>query len=1216
MAEETRITYVPLKGATLDYRGTKANSPDLPVLMAMDNFYSSPSTQLPTLRGALAKKIDLFSIETAEADADWVNSIVAQDNAYTQTFIARLAPMAYGDSLASSLRCESFSYSLSNSAGGSIVTKTSGDPFLGKVYPGDFIKFSDDSLYYTIKYVHSNDTLETVSNITGAHAPDAATIYHTHCFQRAQWPVSYDKFGDVHIYLPVDPTGSSSVERMRPPLQRTADSELDTITTTTISGTPTSYQFYPISGITVQAPKLNHIIKGTATGELYGSCGSWNWNNPNRGYFQQYRSVDGGVSWVRSPIPSIMIGIGLSYDASNSRVVSPNTGIRGINPFASGIYNGHSEWIGFAINTTTGTSYDIVYISEEHSIEPNITCSLIDGTNYCFLGNNRIGNTRKAVCYNIAISGLYESGMVWNGNTGNGINRATQVELPGSSVKAAVWDGATAIAVGENGSIATSPDLTTWTEQNGGNQTYILETVCNNSTSGYVAAGTNGTIISSADAATWSAETSGVTVNLHGSCYGNSLYVVVGDAGTILTSPDMAAWTSQTSGTTATLNSVVWDGANFVAVSSDTSIVLLSADGVTWTDTVGTGPGNVTGIVNGGTTKPEAVTETGGTAAYYSGSGYTYSKWPSAAAQSDANDVAYANSLYVAVGDGGVICTSTDGVVWTSQTSGVVTDLFGVCWDATNSKWIAVGAATILSSADAITWSDDSALIPATLTTPTFYRVRYISETTTVVAVGEDTTDTLPITISSPDAAAWTHELCYGALGGVYKDIDYNSVTSEYVWVGQHGSDAFFKYSAQLSYEELSKESDSIASLSLTGLAHSNSDYGSVYVSWTHPISPATDGTFEVFSDAARTVLVANGTGPIDSDIALSEVGASGLSGTVNIAADVVADFTAQPITTYYGVDVSNIINSASSTCFTGVWCDASRIVISGTNGACGFMATDYSSSANLGLGGSWYCVVGIDGLYWFGGTSRLVRVQIGNLSTVTTSEFITWSDLSSYPCNCFMILDGYVVECGTRELESGEWKYYPRRLRWTVPGTYSDFTGFGSGAQNFPGFGDFLTCAVLEHAGVIFEANGISVVTHTGNFDPELGPIWEYRQIKQGLTTISNIIKQEGQIFFVGNTGLLYSTNGVDVQELGSPFDLSRFTEFPPSTPVQMVFSPAARQLQIHQQSSLEDGSDLDVKVYCVNIDTGACSTWSTTSPGLRFSLVQLLGAGEPSWP
>jgi hypothetical protein len=53
------------------------------------------------------------------------------------------------------------------------------------------------------------------------------------------------------------------------------------------------------------------------------------------------------------------------------------------------------------------------------------------------------------------------------------------------------------------------------------------------------------------------------------------------------------------------------------------------------------------------------------------------------------NDVTYGNGLFVAVGNGGTILTSPDGVSWTERTSPTIGGLFSVTYG--NGTFVAVG---------------------------------------------------------------------------------------------------------------------------------------------------------------------------------------------------------------------------------------------------------------------------------------------------------------------------------------------------------------------------------------------------------------------------------------------------------------------------------------------------------------------------------------------
>src|SRR5205807_461714 len=65
--------------------------------------------------------------------------------------------------------------------------------------------------------------------------------------------------------------------------------------------------------------------------------------------------------------------------------------------------------------------------------------------------------------------------------------------------------------------------------------------------------------------------------------------------------------------------------------------------------------------------------------------------------------VAYGNGQFVAVGFGGTILTSTDGVNWLLRQSGIQNYLKGVSYG--NGQFVAVAYGTILTSADGVNWA-------------------------------------------------------------------------------------------------------------------------------------------------------------------------------------------------------------------------------------------------------------------------------------------------------------------------------------------------------------------------------------------------------------------------------------------------------------------------------------------------------------------------------
>ena len=100
----------------------------------------------------------------------------------------------------------------------------------------------------------------------------------------------------------------------------------------------------------------------------------------------------------------------------------------------------------------------------------------------------------------------------------------------------------------------------------------------------YVSVGENGTILTSSDGTTWTSRTSGTGLSVLGVQYVNSTFVAVGRGGLILTSADGSTWTSRTTYTSTDLYDVTYRNGTFVAV-GDSGTSVTSSDGITWTAT-------------------------------------------------------------------------------------------------------------------------------------------------------------------------------------------------------------------------------------------------------------------------------------------------------------------------------------------------------------------------------------------------------------------------------------------------------------------------------------------------------------------------------------------------------------------------------------------------------------------------------------------------------
>ena len=106
--------------------------------------------------------------------------------------------------------------------------------------------------------------------------------------------------------------------------------------------------------------------------------------------------------------------------------------------------------------------------------------------------------------------------------------------------------------VGDNGTILTSTDGTTWDNSSSYDTPSRLRSVIYANSTFMTVGYWDEIILSSSDGITWDNKRSG-TGNLRGVAYGNNKFVVVGLSGHISTSSDGTSWDNRTSGTTAGL---------------------------------------------------------------------------------------------------------------------------------------------------------------------------------------------------------------------------------------------------------------------------------------------------------------------------------------------------------------------------------------------------------------------------------------------------------------------------------------------------------------------------------------------------------------------------------------------------------------------------------------------------------------------------------------
>lgn len=186
-----------------------------------------------------------------------------------------------------------------------------------------------------------------------------------------------------------------------------------------------------------------------------------------------------------------------------------------------------------------------------------------------------------------------------------------------------------------------------------------------------------------------------------------------------------------------------------------------------------------------------------------------------------------------------------------------------------------------------------------------------------------------------------------------------------------------------------------------------------------------------------------------------------------------------------------------------------------------------------------------------------------------------------TYRSHVFAVVDGYVILFGTYEWDStrGRWFWNKRRIRWTAPMTYNDFTTAGqAGTAEALGDGDFVDARTVGHIVVIWETNCISTLSQTGVLEDP----WNYmRGVKTGNRIISNPIVVNDMAYWVASDGMLYATNGVSVESVTGPLDVTPYGDLDDSGPIWVrhdetsgcliIMKPAASGEQIAYMYNIE---------------------------------------------
>jgi len=254
----------------------------------------------------------------------------------------------------------------------------------------------------------------------------------------------------------------------------------------------------------------------------------------------------------------------------------------------------------------------------------------------------------------------------------------------------------------------------------------------------WVAVGEQGTILTSPDGISWTKRPSGFPTRwLVSVGYGAGIWIAVGEGGLVLSSPDAVVWTPRISGTTARLNGIAYGGARWIAV-AESGELITSTDSATWTK-LSPSTDRLRGllyaygqfVITGDNGLMRTTIDTTDYAANVLPGGFFV------------ESVAYGRRAFVAVGEDGYAITSTDAVTWSSLASGTTSYLRGVTFF--NGQFIAVGTggAILTTPAPGTAWTARTSGTTGVLTA-------VAASDAAVVAVGLDGI----IVRSAPAAAA------------------------------------------------------------------------------------------------------------------------------------------------------------------------------------------------------------------------------------------------------------------------------------------------------------------------------------------------------------------------------------------------------------------------------------------------------------------------------
>lgn len=407
-----------------------------------------------------------------------------------------------------------------------------------------------------------------------------------------------------------------------------------------------------------------------------------------------------------------------------------------------------------------------------------------------------------------------ERAEIWSSPDGAAWSQRTEA-IPGRHLSEVVHAAGRFVAVGyrQGGGLAlASEDGQSWVEAAGTPST--LRDVAYGAGL-FVAVGSAASALRSPDGSNWTAAPLPAGTRFSAIAYGAGLFVAVGDERRLFTSPDAVDWADRGAAIPPAiefLSDVAWTGTRFVAVGFDGTMV--SPDGIAWTqvDTrdytsvAASGSLVVAANFNGYATSPTGEVWTPRSFPFVNGVAF------------GADTVSYGSGRWIVAGVGGLVRTSSDGLVWTNRTlpgsrvttsvahggavfcataryAGAAVSPDGASWTNTigpstdpvdllwtGSRFVSVnpsgGSVQFRTSSDCASWTTASWSLPSGTSQAYFFAVA--QDASRLVAVGRRITTggaQEPLTAVSIDGgASWTTVPSgFGTLSGGLEAVTYGA---------------------------------------------------------------------------------------------------------------------------------------------------------------------------------------------------------------------------------------------------------------------------------------------------------------------------------------------------------------------------------------------------------------------------------------------------------